>query len=157
MVAGRRWGLAESWGTSPRRMLVAGSIGTPYTRRARGAMGSLMHQLGPRQGAGNQQAHQERGQSGAAERWHWSPNIAGAIQPWYQPLHDLDRMPGDAIVGFIRKAAEQVLGVLAIEKPAVLKAAREHVLKPPKPVSDALVQRPKQLTFACAKTTFSTS
>jgi cation diffusion facilitator family transporter len=38
-------------------------------------------------------------------------------------LHDLmDRMPGDAIVGSIRKAAEEVPGVLAIEKLAVRKA-----------------------------------
>ena len=38
-------------------------------------------------------------------------------------LRDLmDRMPGDAIVGSIRKAAEEVPGVLAIEKLAVRKA-----------------------------------
>jgi hypothetical protein len=41
-----------------------------------------VHQLRPRHGAGHEQSHQERGQPGAVDRSHRSPNVTEAADAW---------------------------------------------------------------------------
>jgi cation diffusion facilitator family transporter len=70
-----------------------------------------------------------RGGTGWAQADDWAALVASVVIAFngillMRPaLHDLmDRMPGDEVVGAIRRAAEGVPGVLAIEKLAVRKA-----------------------------------